>query len=148
MTSGGKRTLLAFLGGVVLLVGAFAAVLIDDDNGSSSRVVVSGAVHAPPGEPPHLSASRLLHIEARHWPDSTAPNAGKFSAPMSAEALRGYIEEADAAGTSRPNTGGRPGRLLEYDLGRIIGTTIDGEKTPRIRIVVSDNNEVITAFPY
>ena len=58
--------------------------------------------------------------------------------------LRGYIAE----GTSRPNTGGRPGRLLEYDLSRTIGTTIDGGKTSRIRIVVSDDNQVITAFPF
>jgi hypothetical protein len=67
---------------------------------------------------------------------------------MSEATLVRYIEEADAAGTSRPNNGGRPGRLLEYDLGRTIGTTIDGDKTSRIRIVVSDKNEVITAFPY
>ena len=74
--------------------------------------------------------------------------AGKFIAPMSEKVLVGYIEEADAAGTSRPNTGGRPGRLLEYDLGRTIGTARDGEETSRIRIVVSDSNQVITAFPY
>lgn len=147
MTPGGTRTLMAFIAGVVVLLGALLAVLIDD-NGPSSTVVVSGAVHAPPGDAPRLTASRLQHIKARHWPQSTAQSAGKFAAPMSAESLLGYVEEADAAGTSRPNTGGRPGRLLEYDLGRTIGTTIDGDKTSRIRIVVSDNNEVVTAFPY
>jgi hypothetical protein len=148
MTPGGTRTLMALIAGGVVLLGALVAVLIDDNNGPSSKIVVSGAVHAPPGDPPQLNAARLRHIEARHWPESTAQGAGKFAAPMSEETLRGYIEEADAAGTSRPNTGGRPGRLLEYDLGRTIGTTIDGDKTSRIRVVVSDNNEVVTAFPY
>ena len=147
MTPGGTRTLLAFLAGVLVLAGALVAVLIDDSE-ESSKVVVSGEVHDSPGEPPHLSASRLDHIEARHWPESTAKGAGKFAAPMSEATLLGYIKEADTAGTSRPNTGGRPGRLLEYDLGRTIGTTIDGESTSRIRIVVSDNNQVVTAFPY
>ena len=147
MTPGGKRALLAFLAGVLVLAGALVAVAIDDDGGSA-KVAVTGGVHTPPGDPPQLSASRLDHIKARHWPDSDAAGAGKFAAPMSEQTLIGYIGEADAAGTSRPNTGGRPGRLLEYDLGRAIGTTVDGDTTSRIRIVVSDNNQVITAFPY
>src|SRR4051812_4420720 len=125
MTPGGTRTLLAVIAGALLFGGLFVAVLIDDD-GPSSRASLTGSVHQAPGQPPHLSAARLRHIEARHWPESDAPGAGKFAAPMSAQTLLLYVREADAAGTWRPNTGGRPGRLLEYDLGRKIGTTIDG----------------------
>jgi hypothetical protein len=146
MKPGGIRTLIVFAAGVLVLAGALVAVLIDDSE--RSRVAVSGSVHASPGQPPQLSASRLRHITDRHWPESVARGAGKFAAPMSADTLRSYIQEADAIGTSRPNTGGRPGRLLEYDFGRIIGTTITGEKASRIRIVVSDKNQVVTAFPY
>src|SRR5436853_973681 len=109
MTPGGTRTLLAFLAGVAVLLGAFVAVLIDD-GGRPAGVAVSGAVHGPPGEPPHVSQARLRHIEARHWPQSTARQAGKFAAPMSELTLVNYVREADAAGTWRPNTGGRPGR--------------------------------------
>lgn len=146
MTPGGIRALVVLAAGVVIVAGALLAVLIDDSGPNSPSV--TGEVHAAPGDRPLLEAARLQHIQARHWPDSEAKNAGRFRAPMSEGQLLEYIAEADAAGTSRPNTGGRPGRLLEYDLGRIIGTTIDGESTSRIRIVVSDNNQVITAFPY
>ena len=95
-----------------------------------------------------LSHSRLQHIIERHWSDSTATGAGKFEAGLTVDGLRDMINEAVRNGRARHNTHGRPGTLYEYDFQRQIGTTIDGGPATRLRVVVSNRNEVITAFPF
>ena len=95
-----------------------------------------------------LTRSRLQHIMARHWPDSTATGAGKFQAGITEASLRDMINEAVHNGRARRNTHGRPGTIYEYDFQRQIGTTIDGGPATRLRVVVSNRNEVITAFPF
>lgn len=95
-----------------------------------------------------LTHSRLQHIIDRHWSDSTATGAGKFQAGITVDSLRDMINEAVRNGHARRNTHGRPGTLYEYDFQRQIGTTIDGGPASRLRVVVSDRNEVITAFPF
>jgi hypothetical protein len=95
-----------------------------------------------------LTHSRLQHIIDRHWADSTATGAGKFQAGITVESLRDMINEAVRNGRARHNTHGRPGTIYEYDFQRQIGTTIDGGPATRLRVVVSNRNEVITAFPF
>ena len=95
-----------------------------------------------------MTERALRHIEARHWPDSPAQGAGKFYQGITEDSLRELVKEAVAHGRARPNTNGRPGRIYEYDLGRPIGTTINGGSASRLRVVVSPRNQVITAFPF
>ena len=95
-----------------------------------------------------LTRWALQHIMARHWPDSTAPGAGKFQAGITEATLRDMINEAVRDGRARHNTHGRPGTIYEYDFQHQIGTTIDGGLATRLRVVVSNRNEVITAFPF
>jgi hypothetical protein len=95
-----------------------------------------------------LTSWALRHIMERHWPDSPASGAGKFQIGITASSLREMINEAVANGRSRPNTHGRPGTIYEYDFYHPIGTTIDGGPATRLRVVVNNRNEVITAFPF
>ena len=95
-----------------------------------------------------LTRWALQHIMARHWPDSSATGAGKFQAGITEASLRDMINEAVRNGRARHNTHGRPGTIYEYDFQRQIGTTIDGGPASRLRVVVSNRNEVITAFPF
>lgn len=95
-----------------------------------------------------LTHSRLQHIIERHWSDSTATGAGKFQPGITVDSLRDMINEAVRNGRARHNTHGRPGTIYEYDFQRQIGTTIDGGPASRLRVVVSNRNEVITAFPF
>lgn len=90
----------------------------------------------------------LQHIMARHWPDSPASGAGKFQEGITEASLRDLINEAVRSGRARQNTHGRPGTLYEYDFRRQIGTTIDGGPATRLRVVVNNRNEVVTAFPF
>ena len=95
-----------------------------------------------------LTQRALRHIQQRHWPDSPAQGAGKFTAGITEGSLREMINEAVANGRSRENTHGRPGEIYEYDFGRPIGTTIDGGPASRLRVVVSARGQVVTAFPF
>lgn len=95
-----------------------------------------------------LTRWALQHIMARHWPDSPATGAGKFQEGITEASLRDLINEAVRSGRARQNTHGRPGTLYEYDFRRQIGTTIDGGPAARLRVVVNNRNEVVTAFPF
>jgi hypothetical protein len=90
----------------------------------------------------------IRHIEERHWPNSPAQGAGKFSPGITEESLRQLVIEACANGRVRQNTHGRPGRIYEYDFGRPIGITIDGSPAFRLRVVVNRSNQLVTAFPF
>ncbi len=90
----------------------------------------------------------LRHIEERHWPNSPAKGAGKFSPGITEDSLRELVGEAVANGQARSNTNGRPGQIYEYDFGRQIGNTIDGGPASKLRVVVSPRNQLITAFPF
>ena len=95
-----------------------------------------------------LTRWALQHIMARHWPDSPETGAGKFQEGITEASLRDLINEAVRSGRARQNTHGRPGTLYEYDFHRQIGTTIDGGPATRLRVVVNNRNEVVTAFPF
>jgi hypothetical protein len=95
-----------------------------------------------------ITERALHHIEERHWPDSPAQGAGKFSPGITEDALRALINEAVANGRIRRNTNGRPGQIYEYDFGRPIGITINGGPASRLRVVANARNRLITAFPF
>jgi hypothetical protein len=90
----------------------------------------------------------VRHIEERHWPDSPAQGAGKFSPGITEDTLRQLVCEAVAHGRVRQNSHGRTGQIYEYDFGHPIGITIDGRPAYRLRVVVDRWNQLITAFPF
>ena len=87
-------------------------------------------------------------IEERHWPDSAAQGAGKFSPGITEDSLRQLIAEAVTNGRVRRNSHGRPGEIYEYDFGHPIGITIEGRAAYRLRVVVNPRNQLVTAFPF
>jgi hypothetical protein len=90
----------------------------------------------------------IRHVEERHWPDSPAQGAGKFSPGITEESFRQLVREAVANGRARQNSHGRPGQIYEYDFGHPIGINIDGRPAYRLRVVVNQRNQLITAFPF
>lgn len=94
-----------------------------------------------------LTQKGLEHIVYRHWATSGFSNIGRFAQGTSARGLRDMIGTAVANGVSRPNTMGRAGTIFEYNFGRTIGTASSGAATGSLRVVVSPNGNVITAFP-
>jgi hypothetical protein len=90
----------------------------------------------------------IRHVEERHWPDSPAQGAGKFSPGITEESFRQLVGEAVANGRVRQNSHGRPGQIYEYDFGHPIGINIDGRSAYRLRVVVNQRNQLITAFPF
>jgi hypothetical protein len=90
----------------------------------------------------------IRHIQERHWPDSPAQGAGKFSPGITEDSLRQLVSEAVANGRVRQNSHGRPGQIYEYDFGHPIGVNIDGRPAYRLRVVVNRWNQLITAFPF
>jgi len=76
-----------------------------------------------------------------------AERAGKFLAGTTARGLKGLIDQALEQGVSRANTAGRAGQIIEYDFGRPIGIDINGAAT-RLRVVLSPDGTVTTAFPF
>ena len=90
----------------------------------------------------------IHHVEERHWPDSPAQGAGKFSSGITEESFRQLVGEAVAKGRVRQNSHGRPGQIYEYDFGHPIGINIDGRPAYRLRVVVNQRNQLITAFPF
>jgi hypothetical protein len=95
-----------------------------------------------------ISERSIHHIMARHWPDSPAAGAGKYAPGMTVDLLRQMVDETVENGHSRENTNGRPGRIYEYDFGHPIGIRINGRPAYRLRVVVNDRNELVTAFPF
>jgi hypothetical protein len=95
-----------------------------------------------------LPSWAIRHIQERHWPGSPAAGAGKYNAGMTVDLLHQLIDEAVTKGVARLNTNGRPGTLYEYDFHRQIGTKIHGEPATRVRVVLNQKRQVVTAFPF
>jgi len=95
-----------------------------------------------------ITQRAIRHIQERHWPDSPAQGAGKFSPGITENSLKQLVGEAVTNGRMRRNTHGRPGQLYEYDFGHPIGITMDGRPAYRLRVVVNRWNQLITAFPF
>jgi hypothetical protein len=96
---------------------------------------------------PRIPAKAMAHIMARHGPDSLAPGAGKYAKGTDEATIRALIAEALRRGTSVPDSNFRPATLYDYRFPHIIGRTIDGAPTNRIRVVVGHDGTVVTAYP-
>jgi len=118
----------------LMVSGVWAARGQDVTSGSPGQVIVTQRA--------------IRHIEERHWPDSPAQGAGKFSPGITEESFRQLVGEAVANGRVRQNSHGRPGQIYEYDFGHPIGINIDGRPAYRLRVVVNQRNQLITAFPF
>ena len=118
-------------------------------------LIVSGVWGARGQDVTGVSPSQVIvtqrairHVEERHWPDSLAQGAGKFSPGITEESFRQLVGEAVSNGRVRQNSHGRPGQIYEYDFGHPIGINIDGRPAYRLRVVVNQRNQLITAFPF
>ena len=118
----------------MMVAGGWCARGQDVTGGSPSQVIVTQRA--------------IRHVEERHWPDSPAQGAGKFSPGITEESFRQLVGEAVANGRVRQNSHGRPGEIYEYDFGHPIGINIDGRPAYRLRVVVNQRNQLITAFPF
>jgi hypothetical protein len=118
----------------MMVAGGWCALGQDVTGGSPSQVIVTQRA--------------IRHVEERHWPDSPAQGAGKFSPGITEESFRQLVGEAVANGRVRQNSHGRPGEIYEYDFGHPIGINIDGRPAYRLRVVVNQRNQLITAFPF
>jgi len=126
------------------------------ENGDASTAEASGYPHATRGGPkllPQVSRTARLtqggveHIALRHFPTSGATRAGKF-ATSSLRQVRSLINETVQKGAVRANTRGRPGHIFEHDFGTTIGMNIQGGAATRLRVVVTPDGAVKTAFPF
>ena len=63
------------------------------------------------------------------------------------QARKGDDVRAVENGAARPNTMGRPGQIVEHDLGRTIGTNSSGNLTTKMRVVII-LNAIRTGFPF
>jgi hypothetical protein len=118
----------------LIVSGVWGARGQDVTGGSPSQVIVTQRA--------------IRHVEERHWPDSLAQGAGKFSPGITEESFRQLVGEAVSNGRVRQNSHGRPGQIYEYDFGHPIGINIDGRPAYRLRVVVNQRNQLITAFPF
>jgi hypothetical protein len=96
---------------------------------------------------PRIPAKAMQHIIARHGPESAAPGAGKYAPGTTPATIRALIGEALRHGTPAPDSHFRPATLYDYGFPTVIGTTIDGTPTHRIRVVVGRDGAVVTAYP-
>jgi RHS repeat-associated protein len=123
------------------------------DRAPDTAVLAAAAVLGAPRGAAGRIAGRLTqegleHIVLRHWATSGAQGAGKFLAGTTARSLKGLINQALEQGAVRANTAGRAGQIVEYDFGRQIGVSISGGAATRLRVVLSSDGTVVTAFPY
>ena len=97
---------------------------------------------------PPVSAKAMQHIMARHGPESTAPGAGKYAPGTTPETIRAFVATALHNAQPTPDTNFRPALIYDYRFPQIIGRTIEGTPTNRIRVVVGRRDgAVITAYP-
>jgi hypothetical protein len=118
----------------LMMAGVWCAQGQDVTGGSPGQVIVTQRA--------------IRHVEERHWPDSPAQGAGKFSPGITEDSFRQLVGEAVANGRLRQNSHGRPGQIYEHDFGHPIGINIDGRPAYRLRVVVNQRNQLITAFPF
>jgi hypothetical protein len=95
------------------------------------------------------SMSAIQQINYRHWHNSGFENTSKFSSSTSVRDIRTYVESAASHANSQCNAiaSGSGAHVIEYDVGKTIGTTLTTKKnTSRIRVIVRDGY-VRVAYP-
>jgi hypothetical protein len=87
----------------------------------------------------------LEHILVRHSPNSAAEGASKFALGMGHIEIKAAIREAAASGSAWRVEGSK--RVLDVDMGRIMGAGLDGQSVTGLRVVTDSTGNVITAYP-
>jgi len=88
----------------------------------------------------------LEHIMDRHSHNSQATDVSKFGRDVDEQKLRQLIDKASESGAAwKPAERGK--RKLDADVGEIVGTDLAGQPTSWIKVVVTEDNRVITAYP-
>jgi hypothetical protein len=93
-----------------------------------------------------LNREQLEHIKDRHWPDSDAPNAGKFRDGIADEDLVKMLKEAEKGKWGRNPS--QPGHAISWEFPEEIGVDRDGNPTRRLWVATTPGGWVITAYPY
>ena len=88
--------------------------------------------------------SGVEHVFYRHGPDSGFSNVSKFSRGTSLKDVASYVDSALRYGKISPN--GPGGYVIEYNVGKVIGTTAAGIPTSTIKVNVR-GGVIQTAFP-
>ncbi|MFJ6798879.1 polymorphic toxin-type HINT domain-containing protein [Streptomyces sp. NPDC091268] len=92
----------------------------------------------------------LPHVLGGHSAGSRIAGKSRFRSRNIKE-VKYLIHTTIKKGKSRSNTGGRDGRIHEYDFGRIIGRDGSGRHSTKLRVVVKNikgRRTVRTAHPY
>jgi len=87
----------------------------------------------------------LTHIMQRHRFSSPAENVGRFARGTSARDVKSLVGEATAGGTPWRVEGNS--RVLDVNLGRVVGTDQAGNAATGIRVVTNAEGMVITSYP-
>lgn len=88
----------------------------------------------------------IEHIMYRHGWNSGFRNVSRFSPGTTARDIVVYVDEALRYGQVRQVGGNYE---VIHDLGRVIGTDINGRPTSRIKVIIRARDQVIrTAFPF
>jgi len=80
-------------------------------------------------------------------PETARPNVSRFAPETSVAQIREMIEATVTRGLPSGNTRGRSGTIYELDIGQLIGVDIRGHPSSRLRVVVNESNQIVTAFP-
>jgi filamentous hemagglutinin len=89
--------------------------------------------------------SGIEHIMYRHGANSGFSNVSKFAEGTSMRDISSYVDSALRYGNVTAN--GANGSTIVYNLGRTIGTNIEGNATSTILVHVRDRI-IQTAFPF
>ena len=89
----------------------------------------------------------LRHILMRHAFDTMAVNVSKFLRGMGAAEIRALILEAASSRTAAWRIAPNGFLVTEVNLGRAIGTDVDGNVATALKIVAQGDGSVVTAFP-
>jgi hypothetical protein len=90
------------------------------------------------------------HILDRHRPGGALVDDEAGILTGKEKLVRQRIADTINRGTPKPNTGGRPGQIYEWDFGKPVGKAgpaNGGGDLNSIRVIV-DDGKVVTAFPY
>ena len=123
--------------------GVLREVILEGAKGGSTKLLGHGRVTANWGKFFNYrhggQMSAIEHIMYRHAHHSDFANVSRFSQGTSAKMIKGYVDQAIKCG--KPIQGG-----FEYNLGRTIGTGMNGSSSSTIRVFIRDG-WVRTAFP-
>lgn len=88
--------------------------------------------------------SGIEHVWYRHGPNSGFANVSRFASGTGIREIKEYVNAALRTGTVT-NTGNGT-YIIEYNVGKVIGSDVAGNATSSIRVIVRDG-VIQTAHP-